>query len=302
MNDVIVIGAGPAGLQAALTLGRMHRSVVLLDSGEYRNAGVRHMHNMIGNDGRDPGDLRAAARRELTAYPTVSIRDIAASEVTGSAGDFAVRLADGSDIHARHVLLATGIADDLPPVPGLAEAWTVTAFTCPFCDGHEFAGQNIAILGGGPRAAHLIGLLTPIVGGITVLPVGASLSADDHTALDATGAHLSELPATAIARTSAGVRITTEDDEFTVAGIFVAATTSRQRAPFAEELGLSIHASGAISTDDFGRTSAPGVWAAGDLAHRASLPGPMASVLAAASAGQTAAAMIVAELAAQRPA
>uniref|UniRef100_UPI0013E2E744 NAD(P)/FAD-dependent oxidoreductase n=1 Tax=Microbacterium sp. CPCC 204701 TaxID=2493084 RepID=UPI0013E2E744 len=122
LYDAIVIGGGPAGLQAALTIGRMHREVLLLDSGEYRNATVSHGHNLVTNDGRDPAELRATARAELAAYPTVEVRDRAAESVSGTLGDFRVTLADGIE-RARRVVLATGMRDELPPVPGLAEQW-----------------------------------------------------------------------------------------------------------------------------------------------------------------------------------
>lgn len=155
MYDAIVIGAGPAGLQAALTLGRMHRSALLLDSGEYRNGTVLHMHNMIGADGAPPAEFRATARAELAAYDDVEIREAAATSVSGVADAFVVGLSDGSVVEGRRVILATGVADDLPDVPGLQGLWGTVAFSCPFCDGHEHAGKAIGILGAAPRAEHL---------------------------------------------------------------------------------------------------------------------------------------------------
>ncbi|MGW9157070.1 NAD(P)/FAD-dependent oxidoreductase [Microbacterium sp. NPDC055665] len=296
MYDAIVIGAGPAGLQAALTLGRMHRSTLLLDSGEYRNGTVLHMHNMVGEDGAPPAEFRATARAELDAYADVEIRDTGATGISGSEGAFRVALADGSTVEGRRVILATGVADDLPDVPGLQDLWGTLAFSCPFCDGHEHADKPIGILGAAPRAAHLIGLLGRIVGDITVLPVDEVFSDEDMRMLEATGARVSSAPVTSVEKDTDGVRIRTDDDERAVAGIFVASGSMRQRAPFAADLGLAMLESGSIEIDDFGRTSIPGVFAAGDLAHRASLPGPMASVLLAAAAGQLAAVGIIQSL------
>ena len=110
MYDAIVIGGGPAGLQAALTLGRMHRRVLLLDSGEYRNATVEHAHNLLTNDGRDPAELRALARAELREYTTVEVRQDAVESVSGIAGDFSVTTAHGTE-RARRLILATGVRD-----------------------------------------------------------------------------------------------------------------------------------------------------------------------------------------------
>ena len=296
MYDAIVIGAGPAGLQAALTLGRMHRSTLLLDSGEYRNGTVLHMHNMLGEDGTPPALFRATARKELGTYPDVEIRDAAATSISGAEGAFLVGIADGSLVEGRRVILATGIADDLPTIPGLEDLWGTVAFSCPFCDGHEHAGKPIGILGVAPRAEHLIGLLGRIVEDITVFPVGEVFSDDDRRMLEAKGARVSTAPVDSVQKDGDGVRVRTEEEVLEVAGIFVAAGSMRQRAPFAADLGLRMLESGSIEIDDFGRTSLPGIFAAGDLAHRPSLPGPMASVLLAAAAGQLAAVGIIQSL------
>ncbi|MFS0852881.1 NAD(P)/FAD-dependent oxidoreductase [Microbacterium sp. 179-I 3D4 NHS] len=292
MYDAIVIGAGPAGLQAALTLGRMHRSALLLDSGEYRNGTVRHMHNVIANDGTPPDAFRATARAELAAYGDVDVREAGADRISGAQGAFTVDLADGTTAEARRVILATGMADALPDVPGLAALWGTKAFSCPFCDGHEHAGEAIAILGEAARAAHLIGLLGRIVGSITVFPTAEPLSDEDRRMLEGLGAAVRS-PATGVSETEGAVTIRSVEGETRAAGVFVASVVSAQRAPFAADLGLAMLPSGAIEIDDFGRTSLPGVSAAGDLAHRASLPGAMASVLLAAAAGQLAAIGII---------
>lgn len=296
MYDAIVIGAGPAGLQAALTLGRMHRSTLLLDSGEYRNGTVLHMHNMIGEDGTPPAEFRATGRSELAAYDDVEVRDARVDRVEAREDAFGVHLADGSEVDGRRVILATGVADDLPALPGLQQLWGTAAFSCPFCDGHEHAGKPIAILGAAPRAEHLIGLLGRIVGEITVFPIDTAFSEEEQRALEARGARVVDAPATAVDAHPDGVRVRTEQEELVVAGVFVASGTMRQRAPFAEQLGLRMLESGSVEIDDFGRTLVPGVFAAGDLAHRASLPGPMASVLLSAAAGQLAAVGVIQSL------
>ncbi|WP_449407634.1 NAD(P)/FAD-dependent oxidoreductase [Microbacterium maritypicum] len=293
MYDAIVIGGGPAGLQAALTLGRMHRTTLLLDSGQYRNGTVQHMHNVITNDGTPPADFRARARAELAAYADVEIRDVAAQAVAGIEGDFVVSLPGGASASARTVILATGVADDLPPVDGLSELWGVGAFSCPFCDGHEHAGKPIAVLGAATRAEHLIAMLGRFVGEISAVPVGEPYTEEEIASLEARGARASRAVVDAVARAGDGVVVRTADAEHAVAGIFVASGTMRQRASFIPQLGLGMLDSGAIEIDDFGRTSVPGIYAAGDLAHRASLPGPMAAVMMAATAGQLAAVGVI---------
>lgn len=295
MFDVIVIGAGPAGLQAALTLGRMHRKTLMLDSGEYRNGAVAHMHNVIANDGTSPAVFRSTALEQLSAYPDVEVRVDAATTISGAADGFTVTLADGRAEQATRIILATGIADDLPDVPGLAEVWGRFAFTCPFCDGHEFSGKSIGVLGATARTEHLLSLLERIVGSITVFPVGEEPSEADRHALEVRGARV-HAPIESVRPHEDGVIVGAGGVDEPLAGLFVAAVSVRQRAPFAEQLGVRMLESGAIEIDEFGRTSVPGVSAAGDLAHRATLPGAVASVVMAAAAGQMAAAGIVQEL------
>ncbi|HWK76425.1 NAD(P)/FAD-dependent oxidoreductase [Microbacterium sp.] len=297
MYDAIVIGAGPAGLQAALTLGRMHRTALLLDSGEYRNGTVEHMHNIIASDGTPPAEFRATARAQLAEYSALEARDARVERIEGVVDDFTVELEDGSTVRGRRIVLATGVADDLPGVPGLAGLWGLRAFTCPFCDGHEFAGRDIGILGATARTVHLVAMLSPIVRSITVFALDEQPTDEDRAALEAAGADIHSGLVRSVAAEADGARVTTTAAHVAVAGLFVAAGTVRQRASFAADRGLRMLPSGAIEIDDFGQTSEPGILAAGDLAHRPSLPGPVASVIQAAAAGQMAAARIVQEFA-----
>lgn len=273
MLDALIIGGGPAGLQAALTLGRVHRTVLLVDSGDYRNAPAAHLHNLIGSDGMPPADLRAAARRDLAAYDTVRLRDGAVTAVRGEAGTFHVELADGSVETARAIVLATGVRDELPDIPGLAAQWGRRVAHCPFCHGHEFAGGRIGILAPDPaRLAHLSGLLRPISSNL--VPVEGLARVDEH---------------------GDGLRLTLADgNTVDVDGLF--ATSVVRPSPLVAALGLEVGASGAVLIDPFGRTSRAGIYAAGDTAHSRELPGPMQSIATAIAAGLGAGATIAADL------
>ncbi len=286
--DAVVIGGGPAGLQATLTLGRVHRRVLMLDSGSYRNDPAAHMHNVVTHDGAPPTEFRMSARKELAAYDTVSVREEAATSVAAVAGGFHVALGDEL-VTTRTVLLATGLTDTLPDKPGLAALFGSVVAHCPFCHGHEFAGRPVGILGA--AAAHLPRMVAPIASEVTIFTDGEELS--------------TELPAdvrvradrvTGVCPSSLGAAISFEvGPPEDVAGLFVT-TQLAQRAPFAEQLGLTMLESGCVEVDPFGRTSLPGVHAAGDMAHLAALPKPMASVMSAAASGQAAAAALVAFL------
>lgn len=271
MYDIIVIGGGPAGLQAALTAGRMHRSVLLLDSGEYRNATVEHAHNLLTNDGRDPAELRRIARDELAAYATVDVRASAVTSVSGPLGAFEITTTDGVERAAR-VVLATGMRDTLPAVPGLAEQWGRRVAQCPFCHGHEFAGQRVAVLIEGEHAGMIERMLRPVVAS-TYIAAPAQV--------------------TGVAEVDGGLELALADGGAErVAGVFVAATAT-QRAPFAEQLGCALLPSGGVEVDALARTSVPGLYAAGDMAHVAAVPGPMVSLAAAIASGQLAGASAI---------
>lgn len=276
MYDAIIIGGGPAGLQAALTLGRMHRTALLLDSGEYRNATVPHAHNLITNDGRDPAELRAIVRGELAAYATVEVRDARATAVAASGAGVAVSV-DGAEVEASTLVLATGLHDELPGIPGLAAHWGDRVANCPFCHGHEFAGERVAVLNATDHAAMLAAMLAPIAREVVILDPAQVAEVRDA---------------------QAGLALRLADGRVEeVAGAFVA-PVSTQRAPFAAQLGLELQPSGAVRIDAYGRTSVDGVYAAGDMAHSDAAPGLLASLAAAAASGQLAAVAVVQRLAA----
>lgn len=266
MYDALVIGGGPAGLQAALTLGRMHRPTLLLDSGSYRNATAEAVHNLLAAGGRPPHELRASALAELAAYGAVEVREVAATAVRRTDdGTFVTELDDGSQVRARTVVLATGVRDVMPDVPGFAEQWGRSVHVCPFCHGHELEGKRVAVEDGS-AAPHLVAIFEVIAAAVEVVP-----------------------RVTGVEMTSAGLRVTTPSGVLVVDGLFTRPDMV-QAAPFAGQLGLELRDSGCIAIDVHGRTSVRGVLAAGDAAHVADLETPVQSVLAAAYAGQVAAA------------
>ena len=286
-TDVAVIGGGPAGLQAALTLGRIHGDAVLFDDGTYRNAAVSHMHNVVAHDGTPPADFRADARRQLTAYDTVSLREERVASIGEVDGSFLLHAADGTTVTADAVVLATGVRDTLPPVPGLDPLWGDLVAHCPFCHGHELSGQRVGILGAA-NAPHLSALLGRIASELVVLADGA----DVPNGLPAEATVRTER-VVAVERHDGGVRVVLEgvDGEQVheqVAGLFVKPEL-HQSAPFAEQLGLELNPSGAVRVDEFGRSSRERVFCAGDMAHLPAYPMPMSSVVSSMAAGQVAA-------------
>jgi thioredoxin reductase len=298
MHDVIVVGGGPAGLAAALTLGRARRTSLVLDSGEYRNATASHAHNLFTRDGTPPDRLRELGREEVAAYPTVDLLAATAEDARRTDAGFEVRLADGSIRTGRRLLLATGLADELPDIDGLAELWGTSVFHCPYCHGYEVRDRPLAVIGSDERYARLALHLTRFSPDVVLCGHGpVDLGDDTHRLLARHRVAVREEPIAAlVAKHDALDRI-----EFAAGDPLPreAAFTSfgfRQRSSLPARLGCHRFDDDAIEVDDFGRTSVAGVFAAGDLARRESMPMPFAALSTAAAAGTIAGAAIDQEL------
>ena len=298
MFDAIVVGGGPAGLSAALTLGRVRRTTLVLDSGDYRNAPAEHAHNLFTRDGTSPAELRRIARAQLDAYPTVEIQS-AVAEHTAPIGDsFEVRLADGSTRYGRRLLLATGVTDELPDIAGLADLWGRSVFHCPYCHGYEVRDQAVAVIGSGPRYADLALHLRRLSDDVVLCADGPA-NVDQETArrLDEYGVVVREVPIARLVATDGALeRIEFATGEPLPRQAAFTSFTPRQRSPLPEQLGCGRFDDDAVEVDDFGRTSVSGVYAIGDMARRASMPAPFAALSVAAASGRIAAAALDKEL------
>jgi thioredoxin reductase len=157
--DVVVVGGGPAGLSAALWLGRCGRRTIVFDSGNPRNAASRGLHGYMSRDGMSPLDLRQVGRAELAQYPAVEIRDVGVRSAHRNSRHFDIEDADGRRWRTRLLLLATGRVDTLPAVPGIHEFYGRGVYHCPYCDGWEHRGQPFAVYGRSAEAANMAGLL-----------------------------------------------------------------------------------------------------------------------------------------------
>jgi thioredoxin reductase len=181
--DIVVIGAGAAGLTAALVPTRARRRVAVVDAGHPRNAPAAHMHGFLGSDGLPPAQLLATERAEVAGYGghlmSGSVTRIARS-ATGAHPRFEVTLADGSSLRTRRVLVTTGLRDDLPDIPGVRERWGRDLLHCPYCHGYEVRDQPLGVLGSNPEAAahaHLVGQWSDDV---VFFADGATLSTDQR--------------------------------------------------------------------------------------------------------------------------
>jgi thioredoxin reductase len=262
-HDVIVIGGGPAGLSGAVALGRALRSVLVIDSGAPRNAPAQGIHNFLTRDGMSPAEFLAAGRAEVRRYGGTFVD----GSVTAVAPGFIVTLADGTEHHGRRLLITTGLVDELPAVPGLADRWGSTVLHCPYCHGYEVRGKAIGVIATSARGAEQARLWGQWSSDVRLFPAASVAAIEDG-----------------------GVRLT--DGSFVARDYFVVAGRMAARAEFLAGIGLSPqeHPMGVgtlvPTVDPSGRTAVPGVWVAGNIAD------PMAQVISAAAAGLTAGAMI----------
>lgn len=294
MLDVIIIGGGPAGMSAALTLGRAHRTVLLIDSGEGRNAPADAVHNFITHDGTPPQTLRDLGHENLRHYPTVRTATTTADSVRRLADDhFEVRLADGELVESRRLLLATGLRDELPDLQGLEALWGKSAFHCPYCHGFEAGGSRIAVLGAAPDRVRLALHLSSFTDDIALCTGGASLEPVMQSVLEANGIAVHCAPLARLEHEDTRLRRIVFDDGSSIErdAVFIK-TTLHQRADFAERLGCDDFPDGCVEVNEFAQTSVAGVYAAGDMARRATVPIPLAAVVAAAASGTVAGSVI----------
>ncbi len=260
--DVVIVGGGPAGLAAALVLGRMRRQVLLLDSDDPAHGVSDSVRGLFGHDGTPPFALRRTAQEQLRPYDSVIVRKMAVEEAHQTPPGFSVT-ASGTTSEARVLLLATGMRYELPPVEGVAEVWARGAYHCPYCHGWEVRDRPLAAYGAG--AAHLALLLASLSDDVVLLTDGSSdLAPDAAERLRQTGVVIRDDP---IARLEAEggelARVVFADgssDER--AGLFFVPTFTP--SPLPAQLGCELDESRALVIDEDGATSVPGVFAAGD--------------------------------------
>jgi thioredoxin reductase len=288
--DCIVVGAGPAGLNAALVLGRARRRVLVLDNAQPRNYATREMHGVLGHDGLDPADLRARGRAELGRY---GVEVVTAEVQDAEVLDGAVRLtsARGTDL-ARTVLLATGMLDEVPDIPGFADVWGTSAHTCPYCDGFEHRDERLAVLAAGDRGEHLAVLLRQWSDDVVLLSNGAhDLAADRLAHVQAVDVPVIEAPVVGLDSDNGRLRrVRLGDDKTLDRDALFFYVGWRLRTDVARTLGCELRDDGSIAVDSDQATTIDRVYAAGNCSD------PRALVPAASGSGATAAVAINARL------
>jgi thioredoxin reductase/2-polyprenyl-3-methyl-5-hydroxy-6-metoxy-1,4-benzoquinol methylase len=284
--DVIVVGAGAAGLSAALMLGRARRKVVVIDAGEPRNRFAAQMHGVLGHDGIDPAELLRRGREEIGRYD-VEVRHGIVDRVDEMPGGISVHLHDDQALIGRALIVATGITDQLPNVPGLAERWGTSVLHCPYCHGWEVRGRRLGVLATSPLGLHQAQLVRQWSDDIVVFSAGLGpLDAADEQRLQARGIRLVSKPVIEVLGDGDEVTaVRTDDGRLVEVDAIFTAGSAAPHDEFLAHLDLERTESplgSFLAVDETGKTSNDRIWAAGNVTN------PSANVAICMSAGATA--------------
>lgn len=281
--DVLIVGGGPAGLQAALTLGRARKRVLVADGGPRRNATAGHMNNFVSRDGIAPADFRREARTQIAKYPNVSLRDEQIDTITGPRGDFRA-----GTVRARRVLLATGLIDQPPEFEGLVPLWGHSVFQCPYCHGWEARERRWGYYAPDATTAHVGPFVMQLRGWSTEVTLFTDKLGDDmRSRLLAAKIRIESAAVTRLVGTGHQLEAVELVGGRRVACEALLMHPPQKQVELVLALGVALDDDGFVKIDPMTReTSIPGIYAAGDLATRG-----QAAILAAAAGMQAAAAI-----------
>jgi thioredoxin reductase len=294
--DVLVVGGGAAGLNAALMLARARRRVAVVDAGAPRNGSATRVGGFLTRDGMSPAALLAAGREELAGYGVPVLRGrvtgVERTDDGGGPARFRARMADGTVLAARRLLVATGLRDELPDLPGVRERWGRDVLHCPYCHGYEVRDQPLGVLGTGPHSVAQALMLPQWSDDVVFFPHLVEPTAEERERLAARGVRLMEGPVGRLAVAGGRLRGVEMADGRAVPlrAVFVSPRPVPQDG-LLTALGCARGDDGRIRADALGRTDVPGVWTAGNVAD------PHGKLVNAAGAGATAAVAVDRDLA-----
>lgn len=270
VTDVIIVGGGPAGLSAALILGRACRQVVLFDHGHYRNHAARHLHGFLSRDGINPMELLDIAREQLAPYSTVRVERAEVQTAAQRADNgFRVTTADGRTFEARYLLLATGVVDNVPEIDGIAECYGRSVFHCPYCDGWEVRDQPVAIYGCEQRAFGLALELTGWTKDIVICSDGScGIEHEGLEKLARNGIRVREEPVERLEHNNGQLqRVIFKSGEPLERCAMFFTTGQTQASVLARAMGCAFNEKGTVRTGPYEMTSVPGLFVAGDASR-----------------------------------
>lgn len=290
--DVIIVGAGPAGLSAAQVLGRCRRAVVVCDAGQPRNARSHAIHGFITRDGVEPREFLRLAREELRSYETVELRQAQVIDAHRIDEKFEVTLASGERLMSRKLLFATGVVDDLPNIEGLSQFYGTSVFHCPYCDGWENRDQPIAVYGRGESGAGLALELLLWSRSLVLCSDGpAELTNEERERLARHNVAVNENKVARLEGNAGTLeRVVFVNGESVAVHAMFFSTGQHQASDLPQKLGCKLTEQGCVRTYDYEQTDVPGLYVAGDASRFVQF------VIVAASEGAQAAVAINKEL------
>lgn len=269
-SDTIIIGGGFAGLSAATYLGRARRKVQVLDTGKPRNRFSSASHGFLGQDGRAPLDILSDARLQLKSYPTVSVRTTAAQSAQSKSDGFSVGLDTGETLHTRTLILAFGLRDTLPDIPGLAARWGISVLHCPYCHGFGYSDRSLGVLYRNEMSVHQAQLITEW-GPTTLFLNGHELATEQSGLLIQRGVQIEPRPLAALEGEGTNLsNIRLQGGHAVEIEALYVVPQSAHASSLAALLGVKVEEAmmgPLIVTDETKMTSQPGVYAAGDIAR-----------------------------------
>lgn len=290
--EAIIIGGSYAGLSAGMSLGRSLRKVLIIDSGKPCNRQTPHSHNFITQDGNTPKQIASAAKEQVAKYNSIAFLDDLATAVSKNEKGFAVSTQSGQQFFAKKIILATGLKDNMPAIPGFAECWGITVVHCPYCHGYEVRNVKTGVMGNGDMGAEYAKMIHHWTKEVTLFTNGKStLTTEQISKLEQHNIPIIETEIESIVHQDGQLQNIVLKDGSTIAlKAFYAKAPFVQHTNIAAELGCEFNEQGIIKVDMFQKTNVPGVFACGDNAH------PMRSVAMAVAAGNMAGAAANKEL------
>lgn len=292
--DVLIIGAGPAGLGAAMALGRMSREVLVCDDNRPRNAPAEHMNNFPSHDGVNPAEWRHMVRRDLEKYKTIHFHQGSILAIEKEGSFFQAKLGNGEIAKFKKLILAYGVVDKLPSIEGIQALWGKSIYHCPYCHGYEVRGTRLGLIANGKFAEHLGPMIYGLSKDFILFTNGpADFSEEFRKGLEAKKIPVVEERIQSLSHEGTRLKsvVLENSDVYEREGLFVAPELPFQgKSPIGDVLGCEKTEMGFLKVNPFGKTTVEGVFAAGDI-----VTGQHA-VIAAASTGQMAGAAAVAEL------
>ena len=272
-HDAIIVGGSFAGLSAAMYIARARRSVCIIDTGSPRNRFAAHSHGFFAQDGSEPGTMLATARSQVAAYPTATFIEGEALSAARDSDGFSVKLATGEVLEGATSVLAFGISDELPAIPGLAERWGSSVLHCPYCHGYEFSGQRLGVLSVSPMSLHQAMLIPEW--GPTTLYLNGDAEPDQATLVRLRERGVFIEPAPVRALHGDGARLSSielADGRMSAVGALYLSPHTRLNSEIAQQLGCEMDEGpfgSVIRTDATKMTTVSGVYAAGDITRSA---------------------------------